>query len=199
LQLNTVQAQVRNDSDLYIGDNSLLYVDDQSFDFGAGTTTTSRTKLNYGVLALSNKVSLLGASDTNFVDGYVRTHSTKAFILPVGQSGIYAPIEVTPSTSEGVDAAYFRSPANSIGTVFEESISSISSVEYWDINSTGANANISLSWSATSAISDLTSSSLSNLTMIGWNGSKWILIPSIVDEYSIRGESSLVSGSIISS
>jgi hypothetical protein len=48
LQLNTVQAQVRNDSDLYIGDNSLLYVDDQSFDFGTGTTTTSRTKLNYG-------------------------------------------------------------------------------------------------------------------------------------------------------
>jgi hypothetical protein len=191
-------SQIKNGGDLHIGDYSALYVAAETFDFGSGTVTTSRTKSNYGVLSMSDRSSWAGSSETYFVDGYVRTHSTKAFILPVGQAGIYAPIEVTPSTSEGVDAAYFRSAANSIGTVFEKSISSISSVEYWDINSTGANANISLSWSSSSAISDLTSSSLSDLTIIGWNGSKWLVVPSIVDKYSIRGESSLVSGSISS-
>jgi hypothetical protein len=42
-----------------------------------------------------------------------------------------------------------------------------------------------------SAISDLTSSSL-NLTIVGWDGSAWVTIPSIVR--SIQGEiSSLVS------
>jgi hypothetical protein len=49
-----------------------------------------------------------------------------------------------------------------------------------------------------SAISDLTSSSLPNLTIVGWDGSAWVTIPSIVDEYSIQEISSLVSGSISS-
>jgi hypothetical protein len=34
---------------------------------------------------------------------------------------------------------------------------------------------------------------------VGWNGSKWVTIPSIVDEYSIQGNiSSLISGSMSS-
>jgi hypothetical protein len=196
--LNLVQAQLRNDSNLYIGDNSVLYVDVQTFDFGSGTTKTSRTKLYHGILALSNNVSWLGANDKHFIDGYARTYSTNTFVLPIGQFDIYAPIQVTASNPSGVDAAYFRLPANSIGTVFEKSISAISTVEYWDINSKGTNAKISLSWSSSSAISALTSYSLANLTMIGWNGSKWVVILSTVDQYSMRGESSLTSGSISS-
>jgi hypothetical protein len=64
--------------------------------------------------------------------------------------------------------------------------------------STGVKTGVSLSWRPSSAISDLTSSSLPNLTIVGWDGSAWVTI-SIVDEYSIQGEiSSLVSGSISS-
>jgi hypothetical protein len=197
-KLSVSQAQIRNGSDLYIGDNSLLYVDVETFDFGVGTMTTSRTTSNYGVFALSSEVSWLGASDTHFVDGYVRTHSTKTFVLPVGQSGIYAPIKVTPTSDEGVEAAYYRSPATSLGTVFEEGILSISSVEYWDIKSNGVNAEISLSYSSKSDIPNLTSSSLTSLSIIGYNGYQWVAIPSTVDENSIRGKSSLFSGSISS-
>jgi len=40
---------------------------------------------------------------------------------------------------------------------------------------------------------------LPKLTIVGWNGSAWVIIPSTVDEYSILGEiSSLVAGSISS-
>jgi hypothetical protein len=197
--LNVVQAQVHNGADLYIGDNSTLHIDSGSFNFGSGTITTSRTASNYGVLSMSDGASWIGATTMRYVDGYVQTRSTTAFVLPVGHSGFYAPIQVTPSTSEGVDAAYFRSTPNSIGSVLGESISSISSIEYWDIKSTGVKTGVSLSWRPSSAISDLTSSSLPNLTIVGWDGSAWVTIPSIVDEYSIQGEiSSLVSGSISS-
>ncbi|TRX16711.1 T9SS type A sorting domain-containing protein [Flavobacterium franklandianum] len=198
--LNPLQAQVQNDGDLYIGDSSVLYAGSNGFNFGLGSNTiTSRTKLDYGVLSFSNGASWNGADDLHFVDGYAQTQSNTAFILPIGQSGVYAPIQVTPSTSEAVDAAYFRSAPKTIGSTLDNSITSISSVEYWDIVSTGVNASISLSWRPSSAISDLTSSSLPNLTIVGWNGSKWVLIPSIVDDYSIQGEiSSLVSGSISS-
>jgi hypothetical protein len=194
---NMIQAQVQNDGVLHIGDNSIFSVGTGSFDFGSGTATTTRTKLDYGVIFFPNGGSCKGASDTHFIDGYAQTNSDTAFILPIGQSGVYAPIQVTASTSAHVDAAYFRSAPNSIGTIFEESISSISSVEYWDINSKGANTAISLSWSSSSAISDLTSSSLDNLTIVGYNGSTWVTIPSSVDEYSILGEiSNLGYGSI---
>lgn len=198
-KLNRVQAQVHHDGDLYIGDNSIIYIGDESFDFAAGVITTSRTELEYGVLSFSDVTAWKGADDAHFVDGYAQTNSSSAFILPIGQSDIFAPIQVIPSNSEGVDAAYFRLTPRSIGSVVDESILSISGVEYWDINSTGASATISLSWSSSSAISSLTSVSLSNLTIVGWNGSKWVVIPSLVDEYSILGNtSSLASGSISS-
>lgn len=195
--LNTLQAQVKNNSVIYIGDNSTFYTGVSDFNFGLGSIATSRSQLGYGVLSFPNGASCSGANDIFFLDGYARTHSNTAFLLPIGQSGIYAPIQLTPSTSDGVDAAYFRSAPNSIGGVLDTSISSISSVEYWDINSNGVNASISLSWRSSSAISNLTSSSLPNLTIVGWNGSEWNTIPSIIDEYSIQGEiSSLDSGSI---
>ncbi|MEH6771831.1 hypothetical protein [Maribacter arcticus] len=194
-KISILQSQVQNNSDIYIGDNSLVHTGADNFDFGSGSTSTSRTELDYGVLSFSNGGSWSGASDIHFLDGYAQTHSDEAFVLPIGQSGIYAPIQVRPSTSGGVDAAYFRSAPNLIGGVLETSISSISSVEYWDIN--GVNTSISLSWRPSSAISDLTSSSLYNLTIVGWNGSAWVAIPSLVDEYSLLGTiSSLDSGSI---
>ena len=201
-KLNTLQAQIQNNSDLYIGDNSLFYVGVENFIFSSAvakktTIKTSRTKLNYGVLSFPIGAWCSGASENAFVDGYAQTLSHEAFILPIGQSGIYAPIQIIPSNTGGVDAAYFRATPNSIGGALDTSISSISSVEYWDIKSNGVNAGISLSWRPSSAISDLTSSSLSNLTIVGWNGSTWVTIPSIVDEDSILGAiSDLDSGSI---
>ena len=198
-KLNTLQAQVQNAGELYIGDNSIFYIGAGDFDFGLGSTATSLTKIDYGVLSFSNGATWNGANEMHFVNGYAQTNSKTSFVLPIGQSGVYAPIKVIPSTNEGVDAAYFRSSPNTIGSNLDVFISSISSVEYWNIKSTGANAGISLSWRSSSAISALTSSSLPNLTIVGWNGLAWVRIPSIIDEYSILGEmSSLVSGSISS-
>jgi hypothetical protein len=75
---------------------------------------------------------ILDRSSKRFVDGYVQTRSTTAFVLPVGHSGFMRQFS-NPINFEGVDAAYFRSTPNSIGSVLGESISSISSIEYWDI------------------------------------------------------------------
>lgn len=196
---NGLVAQVQNNGDLYINDNSVVYSGSDIFDFGSGSIITSRTKLDYGVLSFAKDATWSGANDMNYVDGYAQTLSNSAFILPIGQSGFYAPIQVTAVTSESIDAAYFREAPHTISTVLDASVSSISSVEYWDIKSSGGNAAISLSWGASSSISTLTKSSISNLTIVGWNGSKWELIPSTVDESSILGEkSSLTSGSISS-
>jgi hypothetical protein len=194
-----MQAQFRNNDNIYINDNSVIFIDADNYEFGLGTIATSRTKVDYGVLSFAHGASWKGADDEHFVDGYAKTESNSAFILPIGQSGIYAPIQVIPSNSEGVNAAYFRSPPNSIGSTLDELISSISSVEYWNIESVGVNTAVSLSYRPSSAISELTSFSLPNLTIVGWNGKVWVAIPSAIDEYSIlRKTSSLEYGSISS-
>jgi hypothetical protein len=69
-------------------------------------------------------------------------------------------------------------------------------VEYWDVNGTVA-SNISLTWNSASTIQSLTAEKLSNLTIVGWDGSKWVKIPSAVDVTSIMGSTStFTSGSI---
>lgn len=198
-KLDILRAQVCNNQDLYVSDNSVFFVGTENFNFGLGSITTSRTKLEYGVLSFSDEATSMGADRNHYVDGYAQTLSQKSFILPIGQSDFYAPIQVTPSNSDGVDAAYFRAAPSSVGILLDKSILSISSVEYWDIRSAGEGAEISLSWGSSSAISELTSSSLANLTIVGWNGLSWVAIPSIVEEISILGDvSSLDSGSISS-
>lgn len=196
---NSLQAQVQNDHDVYISDDSVFYIGSQSFDFGSGSISTSRTKLKYGVLSFAEEATYSGASDTHYIDGYAQTVSKAAFILPIGQDGFYAPVQIVPSRTDGVDAAYFRRAANTIGNILDKSVAAVSSVEYWDIKSTGVAAGISLSWRASSDVADLTSFSLGTLSIVGWNGFAWIAIPSTIDEFSILGESSnLVSGSISS-
>jgi hypothetical protein len=56
-----------------------------------------------------------GANDDILLMGMLKRKSNDYFILPIGQSGIYAPIQVVPSNYEGVNAAYFRKTPRSMG------------------------------------------------------------------------------------
>jgi hypothetical protein len=47
------------------------------------------------LLSFPNGVSCSAASDIHFIDGYAQTYRTTAFILPVVQSGFYAPVSIT--------------------------------------------------------------------------------------------------------
>lgn len=196
-QINTLQGQVINNSNLYIGDTGTFFIGSGIFDFGIGTTTTTRTKTNNGVLSFSDAAKWEDASIRHFVDGYVQSNTT--FVFPIGQLGIYAPIKVIPSNSTSLESAYFREDPKSIGAILDNTIAVLSSVEYWNILGNDSNAQITLSWKNTSYLSDITSATLSNLTIVGWNGLKWVIIPSTIDSESLEGEvSSLNSGSISS-
>ena len=197
LVVNTINAQFQNNEPLYIGDNGYVYIGADTYYFGtsSGQTTTTRTPLTHGKLIFSSTSTTNGASDAHYLDGYGSVITTTPFILPVGQSGICAPARVTPSSLAPVDVAYYRASANSIGNALDATISSVSNNEYWDIRGLNS-AVISLTWRTSSAISAMVAST-SDLTIAGFNGVKWVQIPSSVDGTSILGGSSTTANGSI--
>ena len=191
-------------------------------DFQNGSGTLSQgiigseraTNSAYGFL---QGASWLNAADAAFIDGYATTYGTGAFIFPIGDDGKYRPAAVSASTTAlPASAAYYGvDPTTAITSALQggnetalptgapfaisakgTGVSTVTNKEYWDIKGATA-AKISLTWDATSAIGTLTSSKLANLSIVGWNGTQWVKIPSTVDATSILGAAStLTEGSI---
>ena len=181
-----------------------------------GIIGTERTAPN-GYLQFMEGTTWSGASNSAHVDGYVKTYKSSLTIFPIGDNGLYRPAAVsTASLVQPADAAYYNSnpniavttslkggnePALPAGAPFLVSskgagVGTVSPIEYWDING-NTSANITLTWDSSSSIGTLTGSNLSNLTIVGWDGVAWQLIPSTFDATSILGgSSSLTSGSI---
>jgi hypothetical protein len=182
----------------------------------AGIVGTERTSAQ-GYLSFSGAASWAGAADNAHVDGYVKTYMTTAFTFPIGDNATYRPAAVsTASFASPADAAYFgvnastaitsslkggNEPILPTGGVFNTSskdatISVVDNVEYWDINGSSA-AKITLTWNGNSGVSALTGGDLSLLTIVGWDGTKWVKIPSTSDATSLLGGASTASAGSI--
>lgn len=190
-------AQIQNNTVLHIGDNCSMFIESDNFMFDSsiGQTSTTRTPTNYGKLIFSSTASANGSSSNHFLNGYARIQSTSPLLFPVGQSGVYAPVNVAPSSINPIDVAYYRSNPSTIGNTLDIGVPLISSLEYWNIQGDN-NAMISLTWSASSNLNSIASSTI-ELFIVGYDGAKWVKIPSLVDATSILGgSSSLTSGSL---
>jgi hypothetical protein len=212
---------------LYVGSGGELVIfDNHSFQNGDGAFTAgiigTERQAPFGLITFGSAAAWSSASDLGFVDGYVRKYGTASFVFPVGDNGKYRPAKISglSGASSFATMSYFRaSPSSAITsnlaggdhvalpadapfsvTTKASSISSVSGVEYWDIDATEA-TQISLSYDANSAIAALTGNVLSKLTIVGWSTStnQWEVIPSTVDDTSfLGGSSTLTSGSISS-
>lgn len=190
-------AQVQNNHNIFVGDNAQFHVASGAYNFGTSPAVTQTTRLlSHGVLSFASGVTWSGAANAHYVNGYARTYGTAQYILPIGDSGIYAPAAVTPVTSTGVEAAYFR--ATTSGSL-STNVAKKSAIEYWNI--AGSDAKISLTWRSTSNVLNLTNATLANLVILGYNTTTnlWEQIPSTMDVTSILGgPSTFTEGSITS-
>ena len=200
LYTNDFVAQVQQNGSVYIADYGFKHLTTGNFNFGASpaATVTTRSAGVYGKLSFAHGTGWLNATNDHFLDGYAATYSDALFVLPVGQAGVFGPIGVEATDQTGVDGAFYFSNPTTIGNVLANGISFLSSVEYWHL--IGQNeAKLSLTWRLGSNISTLTAANLNNLTIVGWNGTQWIEIPSVVDGTSIMGGlSTFTEGSISS-
>ncbi|GGC05187.1 hypothetical protein GCM10011325_35110 [Dyadobacter sediminis] len=167
------------------------------------------------ILNFAENTSHAGAGENTHVDGYVRKYGHTPFIFPVGDNGFYGPFA---ASGNGTTGAYYHAdpsiavtsnitggnyPALPAGAPFPveakaDSLHAVSTVEYWDIDGTSTTP-VTLTWDPGSNLAALTGSKLNLLTIAGWNGERWVAIPSAVDFTSVLGiASNLSKGSITS-
>jgi hypothetical protein len=199
LASTATRAQVQNNGSLFIGDGGTVYVGSGDYTFGSGGATETTRTASYGKLIYESGATTSGAANAHFLNGYGSMRSTIAFTFPVGQSGVYAPVKVTPSTTAAVDAAYLRASAAGFDPDLDPTVTAVSTVEYWNIKGTNSAA-ITLTWRADSNLAAIgVANSTANLTIVGYRAGKWEKIPSTVDVTSILGgASSITTGSISS-
>jgi len=170
-----------------------------------GVVGTQRTETSkYGVIGWSDvSPGWRSAADDSYVDGYVKKYGAQPFVYPIGDNGKYRPIAT--SGGSGTIAAYFNAdPSIAVtSTVYggdynalpaggpfprtqsESIVLQVSGIEYWDIDGTSP-TKITLTWDIFSEIEVITDDDLDRLTIVGWNGSQWVRIPSEIDRRSLR-------------
>jgi len=163
-----------------------------------------------GIVSFGTAVTSGVLGEGGFIDGYVKKMGSDAFIFPVGDNGAFRPFSV--SADQAFGAYYGVNPAvavtsnpaggdygvlpaggpfntNSLG----DGLAAVSTREYWDING-GSPTRITLSWNSNSAVNALVSNGgLSKLTIVGWDGSRWVNLPATVDNTSLFGQASTTS------
>lgn len=193
---------------------SFQYLNDGTLPGMIGTERNGTLGLGY--YGFAGTASWSGASDTGHIDGYARSYKSTPFIFPIGDNGRYRPARVSiASQANPAAAAYFGVspslaitsslkggnepilPTGTYNTLIKAlSVQNVSTSEYWDIDG-AESAKVSLTWDASSGISAMTGGDLSKLTIVGWDGAKWVALSCAVDATSIiGGSSSLTSGSI---
>ncbi len=195
-----VGAQVQNNQNIYVADYGVFNLTQGNFAFGTAPALTQTTKTtNHGVVAFGQNAAWSGASDSHHLNGYARYYGNSFFIAPVGDGGTYAPAGIDPAGTSGVDVAYFKANPSTLGATLNSGINAISGIEYWKISG-ATNSKITLTWRAGSNISSLLlTPSLTYITILGYDGTKWVEIPSFYDITSILGGTSdTTSGSITS-
>lgn len=215
-------AQGPNFGNIFIGPGGEMAIHNVTHNFQAGTggelgIVGSERNGSQGFLSFVGAANHVGTIDNAHVDGYVKTYSTTPFIFPIGNNNKYRPAAISTATmSKPASAAYFFENPNSAtpedlngnelgilptGGPFSTmslgtGIMAVDTLEYWDISGT-TTAKISLSWNSESDVKTLTMNNLMQLSILGWDGTKWVKIPSTIDVTSILGDASnLSSGSI---
>ncbi len=194
-------AQSRSVSNIFIPEQAFVSIfGEHSFIEGGtgvypGMISTARNG-SHGYVNFAKGSSWSGASDVQFIDGYVRVYHDDPFVFPIGANGQYRPVSISGAAL--TSAAYFdRNPtkvvkgstanrvADATGQIV---IEKISDVEYWEIEGQKA-TNVTFTWGKDSKVGELTQGDLGKLSIIGWSRGQWKVLPSTFDSYTVDNNS----------
>lgn len=208
-------AQLHTLSTLHVsGNTSFTIPGSLNFAKASGTLPGSISTAKTGAIGFINFAEgsdWTGASDAQFINGYVKVLHNNPFVFPIGSDNKYRPIAI--SGGANTSAAYFdKSPAKLVGKTSKAKSTSTTSLDlqmiekgYWNVSGKQSTA-ITLTWDKEAAIGALTEGEVANLRVLGLKRGKWEVIPSTVDKHSLNSathqltasnqSSNLVNGSI---
>ena len=128
-------------------------------------------------LIFPSGVNYSGASNNSYVDGPVLKTGNTAFMFPVGQVDVYAPISIAAPAlnTDAFTAQYFKSGPQGSGydtTQKDITLDHLSRSEYWILNRTTGASNVSVTLGWAPGRSGPVNS-LPDLRVARWNGAIW--------------------------
>lgn len=188
----TVNAQIGIHSDVYVANNSVtgFLAPEIHFEDGVVQSTGGAATIYF-----SSDLNWRNASNDSHIATYVEVQNRANLVFPIGDGQGLHPLAIHNASNSRVKTAYFDQAA--FANQLEDGINQIAPF-HWKIEGNSP-VQISLTWNALSAISQLTND-LDALTFIGYNGSRWEAIPATVAALDLldQGTSSLNVGTILS-
>lgn len=136
----------------------------------SGNLTTSAANL----LTLGDTATVTGGGASSYINGPLRrtTSATTSFIFPVGKSGHYAPVTITPqaNTSSDYTAEYFSGNGLTPNRQAKApTLKAVAANEYFEISrGSGADAKITLAYTSTAGVTDP-----NTLVVAHYKGGQW--------------------------
>jgi hypothetical protein len=144
-----------------------------------GTCTFTQGLVNStsaNLLIFNDNALTSGANNSSFVNGPVRKVGNDSFIFPAGKNSTYAPAEISAplAVSDHFTAEYFATDPNPFYnvTLKDATINNVSRCEYWIIDRTNGNSDVSvrLSWDSPRSC-EVTSPT--DIIVARWDGTMW--------------------------
>lgn len=150
------------------------------FTFNSGIVNSDRGDNTTEFLHFLSGANYTGASAAKYVNGVVRKTGNTSFSFPVGENGLYRPINIAPPTlsTDHFTGFYSNTDPHTNGYNHgekEASIDHISNCEYWILDRTNGSSDVTVTLSydnlGTAGCSGV--SDQSDLIVTKWNGTLW--------------------------
>jgi len=187
-------AQVLIDGDVYIAPNVEVGIFSPELIFRNGIVDSSEE--NAGRLSFLPNAHGLAAHNDSHAEATVVSHEHPDFVFPVGDKGVYQPMRISSGDTDNLAVAFKLEPH--LNTAPSLDINQITDRFYWTVEGS-KQAQMTLSWNLFSELNTL-SDELAALVMIGYTGTEWEVIPSVIEPFTLEGNNptSLTAGAISS-
>lgn len=159
---------INKNGTFYINNANILVANTLSFTSGVFLTGTNRE------IIFGDNATHSGAKNTSHINGPVTKRGNDAFVFPIGDGSIYAPIGISaPSnTTDAFTAQYFNAPYSNVSSL-GSGLDHVSTKEYWILNRTAGSSNVNVTMYYNSARSGGVSQQ-TDLRVSRWNGAQWV-------------------------
>ena len=151
---------------IHLGNGGSMYLGNQ-LDFSSGQSPIT---LEAGAV-FSLEAGNSWGSSTEYVDGEIEVIGTGTSLIPIGDGGVYAPVNAVHSTD--ITASYTNAQPLTGG--LGAGVDAVADKEFWELEGTAV---ITLPWNENSGIEDLVNANggvLNSVTIVGYQGGNWNL------------------------